>query len=215
MKTRLPVLGTLRRTAGAASFALPLVAAILAAPAGAQQFDVPDGFIVRHEAEIPESGVWRPLLTVRPEPGPFSEFSAIHLRQVIGPVEDPQAWLKQRLTLQFGDTAAAGDVLESPDSPFSDPFFDALRKAIPELMRFMDKVAELPLGSCDDPDKGYNASGSFDELYCVFAVGPMRQYLVLRLQNVGRRWFYTEIETMNERRLRHLLAIADSFKLER
>ncbi len=208
-------LRTVRRLAGATLFQLALVPGIAAGPAAAQEFDVPDGFIARHEAEIPEPGVWRPVLTVRPEPGPFSEFSAIHLRQVIASVKDPQAWLKRRLTLEFGGRENAGNLFDSPDSPFSDPFFDALRKAIPELMKFIDKIAELPLDACDEPGKGYNASGSFDELYCVFAIGPMRQYLVLRLQKVGRRWFYTEIETMNERRLRHLLAIADTFKLRR
>lgn len=206
---------TALRMAGATLLRLALAFGFVAGPAIAQEFELPAGFIARHEPELSQSGEWRALLTVRPEPGPFSELSAIHLREVNESVKDPVAWLKRRLTLELGDTAGAGDVLNSPDSPFSDPFFDALRKAIPELMKFVESVAELPLGACDDPGKGYNASGSFDELYCVFVVGPLRQYRVLRLQNVDGRWFYTDIETMNERRLRHLMAIADTFKLKR
>ncbi|MEE9249635.1 MAG: hypothetical protein V3U93_00715, partial [Alphaproteobacteria bacterium] len=67
---------TVRRLAGATLFQLALLLGFAAPPAAAQEFDVPDGFIARHEAEIPEPSVWRPVLTVRPEPGPFSEFSA-------------------------------------------------------------------------------------------------------------------------------------------
>jgi hypothetical protein len=44
--------------------------------------------------------------------------------------------------------------------------------------------------------------------------GPIRQYLVLRLQQAQGHWYYTQITTMNERRRRHLLAIADTFKVK-
>jgi hypothetical protein len=38
--------------------------------------------------------------------------------------------------------------------------------------------------------------------------------MVLRLQEAGGHWYYTEIRAMNERRLRHLIAIANSFHLD-
>ncbi|MCH8095538.1 MAG: hypothetical protein IID53_00475 [Proteobacteria bacterium] len=181
-------------------------------PALAQTFDVPDGFHVGKGDDFPPDGKWRPILTVRPDPGPFSDLSAIRLGQVAGAVGNPKAWLQRRVTLDLGQTGNTGSVFDSPDSPFSDPLFDALRKAVPELMKMAEQVARLPLESCDAPGKGYNATGAYDELYCVFTVGPIRQYLVLRLQEAQGHWYYTEVTTMNERRLRHLLAIADTFK---
>lgn len=185
--------------------------ALGAQSAAAQQFEVPDGFEVARESTAPGDEDWRPLLTVRPVEGPFSELSAIHLRQVTGAVDDQDTWLKRRLTADIGDPKDAGRILDSPDSPFGDPIFDTLRKALPELFKTLQQAAELPLKFCDNPRTAYNASGSFRELYCVFNIGPTRQYRILRLQRAQGRWFYTEIRTMNERRLRHLIAIANSF----
>ena len=195
----------------AAFLAAALALAPGAAPMAAQPFDLPDGFVAAQEPEVSESGEWRPVLTVRPEDGPFSELSAIHLREVTSAVDDPDDWLKARLGGHGPDPSEAEKLFTSPDSPFGDPAFDALRKAIPELFKALQTFAEFPLQFCDGPQAGYNASGAFRELYCVYNMGPVRQYLVLRLQRAGGRWFYTEIRTMNERRLRHLLAIANSF----
>ncbi len=181
--------------------------------AQAQEFDVPEGFNDVFEPNASTTGEWRYLRTVRPVEGPFAHLSAIHLREVVGDVDDPADWLRARLTGNLGDMDRAQALLDSPDSPFGDPAFDALRKIIPELFKSLTALAELPLAFCDEPHVGYNASGGFHELYCVYAVGPVRQYHVLRLQRVEDRWFYTEIETMNERRLRHLMVIANSFRL--
>ncbi len=188
----------------------------LAAPATAQGFDVPDGFTETLETEAAESREWRPIMTVRPEKGPFSELSAIHLHRVTGQVKDPKSWLKDRLTLAMGrGDSDPGAIFTSPDSPFADPYFDSLRKTIPELMQFLEKLGRLPLDACDKPRAGYNATGTYHELYCVFAVGPVRQFIVLRLQKAKGRWYYTDVRTMNERRLRQLLAIADTFHVKR
>ncbi len=187
----------------------------LAAPVSAQEFDVPDGFTATIGAQAQVSREWRPILTVRPDKGPFSELSAIHLHRVMGKVKNPESWLQDRLTLSMGSgDSDPGAIFTSPDSPFADPYFDSLRKTIPELMQFLEKVGRLPLDACDKPRAGYNATGTFHELYCVFAIGPVRQYIVLRLQKAKGRWFYTEVRTMNERRLRQLLAIADTFHVK-
>ena len=196
-----------------------LAAAIVAlglapGPAPAQEFAVPQGFKEVFEPDpSTANGEWRYLRTIRPVEGPFSNLSAIHLREVVGAVDDPEQWLKRRLTGDIGDMDRAEALLDSPDSPFGDPAFDALRKVIPELFKSLGALAELPLSFCEAPQVGYNAAGPFHELYCVFNVGPVRQFQVLRLQEVEGRWFFTEIETMNERRLRHLMVIANSFRL--
>ncbi len=209
MSTQLRTTRRLMAMLAAALFGLGLAAG----GAQAQEFEVPEGFNDVFEPDASTTGEWRYLRTIRPVEGPFSHLSAIHLREVVGAVDDPADWLKARLTGNLGDMDRAAALLDSPDSPFGDPAFDALRKIIPELFKGITALAELPLSFCDAPHVGYNASGGFHELYCVYNVGPVRQYHVLRLQRVEDRWFYTEIETMNERRLRHLMVIANSFRL--
>ena len=177
----------------------------------AQEFDVPEGFMDVFEPDLSTTDEWRYLRTVRPPDGPFSQLSAIHLHEVMNDVDDAADWLKERLRAKVGDMGGVEGLLSSPDSPFGDPAFDALSRVIPELSKLLAAVAELPLSFCDEPHVGYNASGDFHELYCVYNAGPLRRHQVLRLQRVENRWFFTEITTMNERRLRHFLVIANSF----
>lgn len=191
---------------------LVLMAGGAPATAARSWFDLPPGFKTVTELDRSEDGDWHSLVTVRPEDGPFSNLSAIHLRAVTGSVEDPDAWLSRRLTGDVGDGAAAEKLLSSPDSPFGDPAFDVLRDAVPTLFKGLEALSKLPLEFCEGPNAAYNAAGDLRELYCVYQVGPFRQYLVLRMQEVDGLWYYTEIKAMNERRLRHLIAIANSFQ---
>jgi len=203
-----------RRLAAAIAVGVLAVAGAVvtgSAPAEAVSFEVPDGFFVEQPGRFPAIEDWHPLLTIRPPEGAFSGLSAIHLREVDGEVEDPDLWLKRRLTGDVGSSEPLEEMFSSPDSPFGDTFFDALRQAIPELYSAMQKIADLPLEFCDDPQTGYNASGAFREIYCVYNIGPVREYLVLRLQEADRTWYFTEIRTMNEQRLRQLIGIANSF----
>jgi hypothetical protein len=177
----------------------------------AQQFDIPQGFVIVPNDDPVSSQDWVPVLLVRPVEGPFSELSTIALRAVRGDVTDPDAWLAARLTAQLGDPAAVEEVFTSPDSPFSDPVFDALKKSLPDLFASLQDIGRIPLSFCEEPITGYNASGEFRELFCNYNFGPIRQFVVLRLQDSGKGWYFTEIRTMNERRLRHLVAIANSF----
>ncbi|MBK8908430.1 MAG: hypothetical protein IPM60_11130 [Rhodospirillales bacterium] len=191
---------------------LVLVAGGAPAMAARSWFDLPPGFKTVTELDRSEDAEWHSLATVRPDDGPFSNLSAIHLRAVTGAVDDPDAWLTRRLTGDVGDGAAAEDLLGSPDSPFGDPAFDVLRDAVPTLFKGLEALSKLPLEFCEGPNAAYNAAGDMRELYCVYQVGPFRQYLILRLQEVDGLWYFTEIKAMNERRLRHLIAIANSFR---
>ena len=195
-------------------YALAALLALAGAPAAAQQFDVPVGFVVTAEADLSSSGDWRGMLTVRPVDGPFSGLSSVRLREVVGAVDDADGWLERRLTADVTGEDEIERLLDSPDSPFADPVFDALKEAIPQFFGGLRKLSELPLEFCEDPATAYNAAGELRELYCSYQVGPLRQYLVLRLQEAGGHWYYTEIRAMNERRLRHLIAIANSFHLD-
>ena len=199
-------------------WALAVGILLAAPPAQAAWLDVPEGFVATQEsppavADQPAATrEWRSLMTVRPQPGPFSDLSEVNLRQVIGEVEEPDAWLERRVTAELVSQDAMEDVLESPDSPFADPMFDLVRNAIPQLYASIQELSKLPLRFCDGPVTAYNASGPLRELNCTYQLGPFRQYFIFRLQQVDGAWYYTEIRAMNEKRLRHLIAIANSFK---
>jgi hypothetical protein len=196
-----------------------LAAAMPAGHLHAGYFAVPEGFVVEppetaaagNEAAGQEAD-WRPILVIRPEDGIFAGLSTIHLREALGSIEDPDTWLRDRVTADFGSETEVAEALRSPDSPFGDPAFDSLRDALPKLFAGLNRVGETPLEFCEGPADAYNAAGSLREMYCVYGIGPIRQYLVLRLQNVNGRWYYTQIRAANERRLRHLIAIANSFR---
>src|SRR5512143_2397879 len=87
--------------------ALVALSALHASVADAQSFDVPQGFVASPDGEPWRRGEWRSILTVRPAEGSFSELSRISLREVLGPVDDPDTWLRARLTAEMPDEAAA------------------------------------------------------------------------------------------------------------
>jgi len=191
-------------------------AAVASAPAAsAQSFDVPDGFvseIVREPSDIAGSSA---VLRVRPDDGAFADLSSIELRPLTGAIADPAAWLKDRMTGSFDMLSAdPGGGMESPDSPFADPAFDSLRDSVAALIEHLRSLGTLPLEFCDEPKATSGAVGDYHEMACHFALGPISQYLVLRLHEIDGVWYYTRIQTMNERRLRHLVAIANSFHVD-
>lgn len=197
------------RAIGAGLLAVSLVAS---ARLAAEMVDVPPGFEIHADDSVAADGAWRGLVTVRPEDGAFSGLSHVAVREVAGDIDDPDAWLEDRMSADVDGAVAVEDMLRSPDSPFSDPAFDRLRESLPKLFSGLEELARMPLRFCEGPKGADNASGSLRELSCEFELGPFRQFVVLRLQEVGGRWYYTEMRAMNERRLRHLVAIANSFK---
>jgi hypothetical protein len=126
-------MGPNRNTILAGALVLCLIG--LGSPAVAQHFDIPEGFMVVEDLEVPRGAEWEPVLTVQPEPGSFSELSQIQLRRVTSKVDNPDKWLTARMTVDVGTSSGAEELLNSPDSPFADPTFDALKEAIPHLFR--------------------------------------------------------------------------------
>jgi hypothetical protein len=180
--------------------------------ARAAGFEVPDGFVtVPDDGQSSSSEDWEPVLSVRPKDGPFAELTSLSLRRVKGSVDDPDAWLKERLTVDVPTDAEVTEVLDSPDSPFADPAFEVLRQAMPQLFAGLRGLGRIGAELCDKPQAAYNAAGPLREMYCTFQIGPLRQYMLLRLQKTGGDWYYTEIKTANDRRLRELVGVANTF----
>jgi hypothetical protein len=146
-------------------------------------------------------------LTVEPTEGTFAPLSALTIRPVDQPVDDPAAWLRDQLTLDISSfDATLDDLLNSPDSPVADsPMVDQLES----WRGMLHSVAGWPLTGCGAPES--QAGGDSWRMDCEWQLGPFRQYLALRLINRDGARYAVEVRAMNEHRLRNLVAIANSF----
>jgi hypothetical protein len=167
---------------------------------------VPEGYQLRCTVQRGLEDDWR--LVIRPNDGiPFAELSELSIEPIEQPIDDPSAWLRDQLRLDLGGLEqAVRDLAESHDSPFSD---DQIMAPLRAWLGVMTALAELPLQSC----KEAAATGPLredSELICEWQLGPLHQHLVLRLVERDGQRYLVRVRAMNERRLRHLVAIANS-----
>ncbi|HET6469374.1 MAG TPA: hypothetical protein VFG43_13455 [Geminicoccaceae bacterium] len=119
---------------------------------------------------------------------------------------DPEAWLERQLVLDTSGLAkSARDLVEDPDNPLGG---DTLRDATEMLVGAVDRMGRMALAACGDPI----ADDGRSELSCKFGGGPLAFYLNLRLVADGDDRYALMYQTMSERRLRHLEAIANGFR---
>lgn len=145
---------------------------------------------------------------VRPTEGAFAPLSELSLREVAEPVDDPAAWLREQLTLDLSTMEAALDgLVRDPDSPITGT---PLAEQLDSWRGLLGSAATLPLAGCSEPAPLTGGIAGW-EMACDWELGPLRQYMRFRLvERAGSRYAIT-IRTMNEQRLRHLVAIANSF----
>lgn len=165
------------------------------------------GLVCKPVAGRPEEVV------VEPTAGQFAALSRLTARELrqTGPDalawSDPVAWLRQQLTLSTGDVAGAlRGLAQSPDSPLSGP---GTTGAIDAITGLLDRLARVALMGCED---GRETQPGRFELRCRYEVAGLAAQLVERVVVQGQRRFALVLYTMNEQRLRHLEAIANSFK---
>ncbi len=147
------------------------------------------------------------MAVVRPVEGAFAPLSELTIRPLDQPVQDPAQWLRGQLKLDLsGVEDSLRGLVQSPDSPFAGtPLADELRG----WTAFLEQLTTLPLEGCREPAALPAAEGW--QLACEWPLGPLRQFLTLRLVERDGQQYAVRIRTMNERRLRHLVAIANSF----
>jgi hypothetical protein len=145
---------------------------------------------------------------VRPTEGAFAPLSELTLRAVEEPVDDPAAWLQARLTLDLSAMESALDgLIHDADSPITGT---PLAEQLDSWRGLLGSAATLPLAGCSEPAP---LTGGIDawEMACDWELGPLRQYMRFRLVERAGAQYAIRIRTMNEQRLRHLVAIANSF----
>ena len=144
---------------------------------------------------------------VRPTDSAFGPLSELTLRRVEEPVADPAAWLREQLTLDLSPVdAALQELARDADSPITGT---PLAERLQDWRELLDSAASLPLAGCDEPAR--RAGADAWEMACDWELGPLRQYMRFRLVERAGERYAIRIRTMNEQRLRHLVAIANSF----
>jgi hypothetical protein len=144
---------------------------------------------------------------VQPTDSDFAPLSELTLRKLEEPIEDPAEWLRQQLTLDLSPVnSALEELINGADSPITGtPLADQLQS----WRGLLGSAARLPLSGCSDPVR--LAGGDAWQMACEWELGPLRQYMNFRLVERAGEQYAIRIRTMNEQRLRHLLAIANSF----
>jgi hypothetical protein len=144
---------------------------------------------------------------VQPTDSEFAPLSELTLRQVEEPIEDPAAWLREQLTLDLSPVdAALEDLIHGADSPITGT---PLAEQLQSWRGLLGSAATLPLTGCADPVR--LTGGDAWQMACEWELGPLRQYMSFRLIERAGEHYAIRIRTMNEQRLRHLVAIANSF----
>jgi hypothetical protein len=166
---------------------------------------VPEGY--RMICEIPGDPAREWRLTVRPEDELAAPFSLLSLGPVAEPVEDPDIWLREQLTLKLSAVGDAfRDLVDRPGSPLFDP---ALASSLDEMVGQLRVLDQLPLQSCGFP--AMTASEDAWQIECAWGVGPIALKGLLRLAYRDDQPYAISIYAMSDRRMRHLVAIANSF----
>jgi hypothetical protein len=144
---------------------------------------------------------------LRPTDSEFGPLSELRLHRVEEAVDDPAAWLREQLTLDLTPLDAAIDeLIHGPDSPITGtPLADQLQS----WRGLLGSAATLPLAGCRNPVR--LARAETWEMACEWEVGSLRQFMRFRLIERDGERYAIRIRTMNEQRLRHLVAIANSF----
>jgi hypothetical protein len=144
---------------------------------------------------------------VQPTESDFAPLSELTLRHVEEPVEEPAEWLREQLTLDLSPVdSALEELIHGADSPITGT---PLAEQLQSWRGLLGSAAKLPLSGCSDPVP--LAGGDAWQMACEWEVGPLRQYMTFRLVERAGEHYAIRIRTMNEQRLRHLVAIANSF----
>jgi hypothetical protein len=195
----------------ALALALPGSGAAVAAAAPADPCGllfVPEGYQLRCTVHSGIEDDWQ--LVIRPENSPFAALSELSIEPLVEEaVDDPQVWLRNQLRLDLSELEhVVRELAESDDSPFAD---EEVARPLEAWLGMMTMLAEWPLQSCEEPSAmSGSASREGSELICEWQLGPFHQHLVIRLVEREGQLYAVRVRAMNERRLRHLVAIANS-----
>ncbi len=175
-----------------------------------QSFEYDEDFIegpliFAHETSL------KGIIKITPIGKDFAKYSSIELSKINKNIIDPQKWLTDKIYDDIGDVAETERVLNSKDSPFSDPIFEQFKNVPLYIEDTLAQLSMNPLVFCKNTKKKYNKAGVFFELNCTIPFGFFSKYLILRIQYSNNVWYFKKIYSFNYNRLQDLLIIAETF----
>lgn len=145
-------------------------------------------------------------VSVHPMDGTFAGLSKLTLSPIEGTVNDPADWLQQQVKIDVtGLEDALTGFLDDEDNPFSG---ESWWTSLQGLKDVVHSISDLPLDACEDPRE---SSGDGWIIDCDWGIGSLRQLLTVRLVERAGIFYTLRVQSMNQRRHRHLQAIANSF----
>jgi len=183
-----------------------VVAAAIPSDELCERLFVPEGYELDCQVRNqPGQPAW--LLSVHPVDGAFAPLSELTVRPVSEAVEDPVAWLREQLTLDVSSfDATLEDLLHSDDSPLADSPLVGQLESSRDLLH---QAVGWPLAGCEEPAN--HADDASWRMSCKWEIGPFHQFMALRLVTLDGERYAVRLRAVNERRMRHLEAIANSF----
>lgn len=197
----------------AVSAAFPLL--LLASGAQAALCDdlsVPEGYALVCETRV-EGGRRGERAVVRPSSGAAAALAELTVR----PLErdeaalawsEPGRWLEDQVALDVGGLSTGLKGL-SAAGPLAHP---AAKATVDGLVTMLAGWGRLPLEGCAAADQGTPAAAGRRELRCRWGVEPLALDLNLRLVEALDKRYAVSWWAVDEQRLRHLEAIANSFQ---
>ncbi len=167
---------------------------------------VPEGYELTCTVERLEGDdSWE--VSVHPLDGTFAGLSELKLAPVMDDVSDPETWLQEQIRIDAsGLEDALTSFLDDEDNPFS---AESWWQSLKGLKDVVHTLSDLPLDSCEAPVE--NSDLVSWKIDCDWGIGSLRQYLSVHLVERDGQYYMLRVQTMNERRYRHLSAIANSF----
>lgn len=145
---------------------------------------------------------------VEPLNGVFAPLSRLTVHRLREAVADPEAWLQRRVTLDLDDLEGyVEDLVAGVDSPFRGT---EIGDALVDLAGGIGALGRLPLKGCERSAPTVDGT-AVEALRCRYELGPARQHVVVGLLEKGGETYAFEVRTMSEERLRHLLAVVNTF----
>jgi hypothetical protein len=179
--------------------------AAASAPSCARLFIPEQLHLICRAEQGPGIGDWR--LVVEPANGAVAMLTHLEVRHVDEPVDDPAAWLQDQVRLGLHEVRASlQHLLDSSDNPIAG---SRLNKSIKDWIQRSDYIDDIPLSGCQEPEPHGGPNGW--QMACRWGIGDVESQLILRLDGPAEERHLMTIRAMTERRLRHLLAIANSF----
>jgi hypothetical protein len=143
---------------------------------------------------------------VEPEDAALAAFSRLVLTPLDGPVADPAARLRDGVRLGLDEVAdSLRHILDSPDNPLAG---SRLNESLKTWLNHTEMIDDYPLTGCREPAP--RATGGDWQMDCHWRFAGVEEFYMSRLVERPDGTYLITIRAMTRRRLRHLVAIANS-----